>query len=92
MRGDLVEIRLRDFDVIAEHGIEPDFNEVMPVRSISCCWSFAIQSLPAARRIAEFIERRIEAVADHAPLLHGERRVIHDGARNQLHEVGDSAS
>ena len=60
----------------------------MPVRAISSACSFAIQSLPPRVGVAEFVERRVEAVADHAALFHGERRVIHDGARNQFHEVG----
>ena len=38
--------------------------------------------------MAEFIERGVKAVADHAALLDGQGRFVHDGAGDQFHEVG----
>ena len=88
MRRDLVEIRLRDFDVIAENGIEPDFQRRDAGAPDFVRLQFRNPVLAAALGRAEFVERGIEAVADHAAFLDRQRRVIHDGARNQLHEVG----
>ena len=60
----------------------------MPVRSISSCCSLAIQSLPPRCALRSSSRSVLEAVADHAAFLHGEWRFIHDGAGDQLDQVG----
>ncbi len=88
MRRYLVEIRPGDFDVVAENGIEPDFQRCDAGAPDFVRLQFRNPVLAAALGYAQFVERGIETVADHAAFFHGKRRVIHDGARNQLHEIG----
>ena len=44
--------------------------------------------LAAALGGAEFVERGVKAVADHAAFLDRQRRFVHDGAGNQFDQVG----
>ena len=88
MRRHLVEVRLGDLDVVTENGIEPDLERRDAGARDFVGLQFGNPILAAARGLAEFVERSVKSVADHATFLHRERRVIHDGAGNQFHEVG----
>ena len=59
----------------------------MPVRVISSCCSFAIQSLPPRIAVRSSSSAGVEAVANQAAFLHRQRRLIHNRPPDQLHQV-----
>ncbi len=59
----------------------------MPVRVDFVLLQLRDPILAAAHGVAQFVQLGVEAVANHAAFLHGQRRLVHDGARDQLDEV-----
>ena len=43
--------------------------------------------LAATRRGMKLVQRRVELSPDHAAFLQGERRIVHDGAGDQFHQI-----
>ena len=80
MRRHLVEIRLGDLDVVTEDGIESNLERGDAGARDFVRLQFGNPIFAAAHGVAKFVERSIEAVANHAAFLYGKRRVIHDGA------------
>ena len=82
MRRHLVEIRLGDLDVVTEDGIESNLERGDAGARDFVRLQFGNPIFAAAHGVAKFVERSIEAVANHAAFLYGKRRGIHDGACN----------
>ena len=61
----------------------------MPLRLRSDAWSWAIHCLAVAGGAAELVELGREAVADDAAVLRLGGRLVGEGAREEVDEVGE---
>ena len=66
----LGEVRFGDFDVIAEHRVEADFQGWNSGTSDFVLLKLGQPVLAASGRRAEFVQLRAKAVPDHPALLH----------------------
>ena len=89
MRRHLVQIGPGDLDVIAEHRIETHLQRGNAGALHLIRLQLGDPILAAALGLAQFIQRGVKAVADHAAFLDGERRFIHDGAGYEVHQLGE---
>ena len=87
VRGHLVQVGLGDLDVIAEHGIEPHLEGLDAGARDLILLQLGDPILAAAHGDAQLVQRGIEAVADQPAFLHGERRLVHNSAPDQFHQV-----
>ena len=88
MRRHLVQIRFGDFDVIAENGIEPHFQRGNSRARDFVRLQFGDPILAAALGGAQFVERGVKAVANHAAFLDAAAAARPRWrGRNQFHEV-----
>ena len=91
MGRNFVEVRPGDFKVVAEDRVEPHLERRDAGALDFLQLEFRDPILAFARRVAQFVETGVEAVADKSAILHGERRLVHDRAGNQFDEVGKLA-
>ena len=87
----LGEVRFGDFDVIAEHRVEADFQRRNAGAGDFVLLELGQPVLAASGCGAEFVQLRAEAIPDHSALLHRQGWFIGDGVAEQFDEVGEFA-
>ena len=80
------EVRLGDLDEITKDGIETDLERLNPAFRDFPFLQFRNPILPVARSLPQFIEIRIESIAEHPAFLQDHRWIVHEGAIQFLRE------
>ena len=75
--GNLVAVRVRDFEVIAEHFVEADFQAGDAGAGDFLGLILGDPLLAAGREIAQRVELRMKPAADQAALAAGKRAIVH---------------
>ena len=87
--GREMQIRLRDFDVVAEDAVEADFERVDASALALALFHRGDDLLAVLAQIAEFVELGVEAVANDSGIGGERRRLVGDGVFEALADVGE---
>ena len=87
----LVQIRFGHLDIVTEHRIEAHLERLDSSARNFILLQFRDPIFPPAHRRAQFVQGRIETIADQPALLYRQRRLFHDGPRDQFHQLGQLA-
>ena len=76
MRRDLIELPLRDLDVVAENAVVADLQRAYPGGGAFTLLDFGQDILAAAGYLAQAVYLLVEAVLDNAAVLEGQGRIV----------------
>ncbi len=78
-----------DFDVIAEDVVEADFQRADAGAGALALLDLGEVGVAVVRDVAEFVETRVEAVADRAAVVEVDGRFVGEGGQNVVADFGD---
>ena len=88
IRGRQVLVGARDFDVVAEHVVEPHLERLDAGALPFARFDLRDVLAAVAAEVAQLVELGVEAGADGAAVGDGERRLVGDGFQDEICHVG----